>query len=141
MLEKVKSPKQIQSSDESEHSLGKIGSCLEHGVCPCRSAFIFCDLTGVDIDGTIERILPDALTEPLGFEAMTKTIHAVFENGIFRPVEPVDLPDKIEVEFEPRVVAKNAQWPDGYFEGTAGAFANEIFERPEQGVLPNRGLW
>ncbi|MFM7516851.1 MAG: antitoxin family protein [Pirellula sp.] len=37
---------------------------------------------------------------------MSKTIHAVFENGIFRPVEPVDLPDKVEVEFEPRVVEK-----------------------------------
>jgi predicted DNA-binding antitoxin AbrB/MazE fold protein len=26
-----------------------------------------------------------------------KTIHAVFENGIFRPTEPVDLPEGIEV--------------------------------------------
>ena len=35
---------------------------------------------------------------------MTKTIHAVFENGVFRPVEPVDLPDHCEVEFEVREV-------------------------------------
>lgn len=32
------------------------------------------------------------------------TIHAVYENGIFRPTEPVELPDQCEVEFEPRVV-------------------------------------
>ena len=37
---------------------------------------------------------------------MSKTIHAVFENGVFRPVESVDLPEKAEVEFEPRLVAK-----------------------------------
>ncbi|MFM7149842.1 MAG: antitoxin family protein [Gemmataceae bacterium] len=72
---------------------------------------------------------------------MSKTIHAVFENGIFRPVEPVDLPEKVEVEFEPRVVLKNNGWPDKYFETTAGAFAKEPFERPEQGALPNRGCW
>ena len=32
------------------------------------------------------------------------TIHAIFENGIFRPKEPVDLPEKCEVAFEPRMV-------------------------------------
>lgn len=31
-------------------------------------------------------------------------IHAVYENGVFRPTEPVQLPDHCEVEFEPRVV-------------------------------------
>ena len=29
-----------------------------------------------------------------------KTIHAVFENGVFRPTEPVELPEKCQVEFE-----------------------------------------
>ncbi|MCU0721094.1 MAG: antitoxin family protein [Pirellula sp.] len=72
---------------------------------------------------------------------MSKTIHAVFENGIFRPVEPVNLPDKVEVEFEPRVVDKSVSWPDRYFETTAGAFAKEPFDRPDQGALPNRGEW
>ncbi len=33
-----------------------------------------------------------------------KTIHAVYENGVFRPSEPVELPEKCEVEFEPRVI-------------------------------------
>ncbi len=31
------------------------------------------------------------------------TIHAIFEDGVFRPTEPVLLPDKCEVEFEPRL--------------------------------------
>jgi predicted DNA-binding antitoxin AbrB/MazE fold protein len=35
-----------------------------------------------------------------------KTIHAVFENGVFRPTVRVELPDYCEVEFEPRVVGK-----------------------------------
>ena len=33
-----------------------------------------------------------------------KTVHVVFENGVFRPKEQVELPDKSEVEFEPRVI-------------------------------------
>ncbi len=35
---------------------------------------------------------------------MTQTIHAVYENGVFRPVEPVNLPDQCEVEVEVRQV-------------------------------------
>jgi len=35
---------------------------------------------------------------------MTK-IHAIFENGVFRPTEAVGLPEHCEVEFEPRIVA------------------------------------
>lgn len=27
-----------------------------------------------------------------------QTIHAIYENGIFRPTEPVELPDQCEVE-------------------------------------------
>ncbi len=33
-----------------------------------------------------------------------KTIHAVYENGVFRPTAPIELPERCEVEFEPRVV-------------------------------------
>jgi len=100
-----------------------------------------CDLTPSRSDETIEclKLIPE--TEILSFQAMSKTIHAVFENGIFRPVEPVDLPDKVEVVFEPRVVGKSDGWADGYFEATAGAFAKEPFDRPDQGALPNRGKW
>ena len=32
------------------------------------------------------------------------TIHAVYENGLFRPTEKVDLPDRCEVEVEIRQV-------------------------------------
>lgn len=32
------------------------------------------------------------------------TIHAVFEDGVFRPCEPVQLPEGSQVEFEPRIV-------------------------------------
>ena len=35
-----------------------------------------------------------------------KTIHAVFEGGVFRPLDAVKLPDRTEVEFEPRPIAK-----------------------------------
>lgn len=33
-----------------------------------------------------------------------KTVHAVYENGVFRPLEEVALPDRTEVEFEPRPI-------------------------------------
>jgi predicted DNA-binding antitoxin AbrB/MazE fold protein len=33
-----------------------------------------------------------------------KTVHAVYENGVFRPLEQVELPDHTQVEFEPRAV-------------------------------------
>jgi predicted DNA-binding antitoxin AbrB/MazE fold protein len=39
-------------------------------------------------------------------ENTMQTVHAIFENGVYRPTEPVDLPDKAKVEFEPRVVAE-----------------------------------
>jgi len=35
-----------------------------------------------------------------------KTIHAVYEGGVFRPLEAVELPERTEVEFEPRPVAQ-----------------------------------
>jgi len=34
-----------------------------------------------------------------------KTIHAVYENGVFRPLEAVDLPESCEVEVVPRETA------------------------------------
>ena len=37
-----------------------------------------------------------------------KTIHAVYENGIFRPTGQVCLPDRCEVEFAPKIVAPAA---------------------------------
>ena len=45
------------------------------------------------------------------------TIHAVYEKGVFRPTEKVDLPDSCEVEVEIRQVkgpAKPASLEDVY---------------------------
>jgi predicted DNA-binding antitoxin AbrB/MazE fold protein len=66
---------------------------------------------------------------------MNPKIHAVFENGVFRPIESIDLPERSEVEFELRLVAKKEDWPKDYFEHTAGVFSAETFERPAQGTL------
>jgi predicted DNA-binding antitoxin AbrB/MazE fold protein len=41
-----------------------------------------------------------------------KTIHAVYESGVFRPLEAVELPERTEVEFEPRPVARQED-PNG----------------------------
>jgi len=35
-----------------------------------------------------------------------KTVHAVYEAGVFRPTEKVQLPEHCEVEFEPRPVSQ-----------------------------------
>ena len=35
---------------------------------------------------------------------MVPMIRAVYENGVFRPLVPVKLPENCEVEFEPRPV-------------------------------------
>lgn len=34
-------------------------------------------------------------------------VHAIFENGVFKPTDPVDLPERTQVEFEPKVVGHN----------------------------------
>lgn len=38
---------------------------------------------------------------------MSKTVHAVYQDGVFRPVQSLDLPDPCEVEFEPRILAQS----------------------------------
>ena len=37
--------------------------------------------------------------------------------------------------------SKQESWPKGYFDETAGAFANEMFERPGQWPLEKREEW
>ncbi|HUG67057.1 MAG TPA: hypothetical protein VMM76_04870 [Pirellulaceae bacterium] len=49
-------------------------------------------------------------------------------------VQPVGDTEKVETNSSP-------EWPDGYFEQTAGALAGEEFERPPQGELPSRDDW
>lgn len=38
---------------------------------------------------------------------MSKTVHAIYENGVFKPTEALDLPDQCQVEFEFRIVEEN----------------------------------
>jgi len=38
-------------------------------------------------------------------------IHAIYENGVFRPIQPVSLPDRCEVEVEIHAVKKEPQQP------------------------------
>ena len=45
-----------------------------------------------------------------------KTIHAVYESGVFRPLEAVELPDRTEVEFEPRPVTPSEE-PNSQLDG------------------------
>lgn len=33
-----------------------------------------------------------------------KSVHAIYEHGVFRPTEPVELPEAARVVFEPRLV-------------------------------------
>jgi predicted DNA-binding antitoxin AbrB/MazE fold protein len=52
---------------------------------------------------------------------MPKTIQAVYENGVFRPTGPVDLPEHTTVEFEPRVKRSSSTPPMS--EGLAKVYA------------------
>ena len=35
-----------------------------------------------------------------------KTVYAVYEHGVFRPLEAVELAEQTEVEFEPKIVGQ-----------------------------------
>jgi predicted DNA-binding antitoxin AbrB/MazE fold protein len=37
--------------------------------------------------------------------------HAIYEHGVFRPIQPVNLPDRCEVEVEINVINKEPQQP------------------------------
>jgi predicted DNA-binding antitoxin AbrB/MazE fold protein len=54
------------------------------------------------------------------------TIRAVYENGVFRPTEPIDLPELSLVEFEPRPV-------EGDEQKRAREAINEILSRSYDG--------
>ncbi len=62
---------------------------------------------------------------------MAIALHAIYENGVFRPTQPVDLPDRCEVEFEVRAVTTDSARPsldDVY------AILNERFDSGEPDV-------
>jgi hypothetical protein len=87
-----------------------------------------------------------------GILARMDSIPAIFDAGVFRPLEPVDLADGTRAEVIPLSptapasvsLAEAAQpptWPPNYFDQTAGALASEDFERPPQGDVPRRENW
>lgn len=41
-----------------------------------------------------------------------KTVHAIYDQGVFRPTEHVNLPEPSEVEFEPRPVTSSGTETD-----------------------------
>ena len=49
----------------------------------------------------------------------------------------------VVVDKAPAAAARDAasEWPSGYFEQTAGALADEPFERPVQGAAEQRENW
>jgi predicted DNA-binding antitoxin AbrB/MazE fold protein len=61
-----------------------------------------------------------------------KTVHAVFERGIFRPLEAVELPERCEVEFEPRPVQPSMQGADNL--SAVYAVLSERYESGEHDV-------
>ena len=42
---------------------------------------------------------------------MTLTIHAIYENGVFRPMDSVELPERCEVEVEVRRIPAEPERP------------------------------
>ena len=44
-------------------------------------------------------------------DPMSPTVHAIYKDGVFRPLKPVNLPEDTAVEFEPRVVTEEPQAP------------------------------
>ena len=80
---------------------------------------------------------------------MDRTILAIFDAGVFRPLESVNLAEGTRAEVIPlspvasssSASACQVAWPPGYFEQTAGALAGEEFERAPQGTLRPRDAW
>jgi len=74
------------------------------------------------------------------------SIPAIYDAGVFRPLEPVNLAEGTRAEVIPLVSngtmpEQPSVWPPNYFDQTAGALEGEEFERPPQGGLPQRENW
>ncbi len=54
---------------------------------------------------------------------MTSTVHAIYEGGVFRPVEPVNLPERTPVELEVRVPGEQEPLRAPMPEGLAKVYA------------------
>ncbi len=75
---------------------------------------------------------------------MATAIHAVYEHGVFRPMQPVDLPDRCEVEVEIRAVTSVNGAEEQFPEETATMLSDrdrdrflELLENPPP---PNAAL-
>ncbi len=51
-------------------------------------------------------------------------VRAIYENGVFHPTEPVELPERCEVEFEPRIV--NGKPSPGVMDGVYGILSERF---------------
>jgi predicted DNA-binding antitoxin AbrB/MazE fold protein len=68
------------------------------------------------------------------------SIPAIYDAGVFRPLEPVNLSEGTRAEVIPlsshgTTSEQFAAWPATYFDQTAGALEGEVCERPVQGDL------
>ncbi|MHB1036215.1 MAG: antitoxin family protein [Pirellulales bacterium] len=54
---------------------------------------------------------------------MTSTVHAIYENGVFRPVEPATLPENTPVELEVRFSDAQESSPPPMSEGLAKVYS------------------
>jgi predicted DNA-binding antitoxin AbrB/MazE fold protein len=61
-----------------------------------------------------------------------KTIHAVYEHGVFRPLDAVELAERTEVEFEPRPVQTTPNGDENL--GAIYAVLSERFQSGERDV-------
>jgi hypothetical protein len=76
------------------------------------------------------------------------TIEVEIANGRIVPRDPDSLPKKasgfltiLPSEGDPTTRSHSDAWPHDYFEKTAGAFADEPFERPPQLPFEKREEW
>jgi hypothetical protein len=74
------------------------------------------------------------------------SIPAIYDAGVFRPLEPVNLAEGTRAEVIPLTSnraesVQSTTWPPNYFDQTAGALEGEDFQRPAQGDLPQRENW
>jgi len=71
---------------------------------------------------------------------MSEQIDAIYDGGVFRPVVPLSLPDKVRVtltiDAAPPAVAA-LSWSE-FVERTYGSCAGQGLERPDQGELEPR---
>ncbi len=66
-----------------------------------------------------------------------KTVRAVYENGVLRPTESLELPEHTVVEFEPRLISQAAPSPENGAQRRAAKDAiYEILSRRYDGGDP-----